>query len=103
MVGERAADRDDEIGFLEVFDADLGRVAAGDADAERIVVEKTARGQRRHEQSADLGGECAAGRACAGFDRPEPCEHNHALGTGEELRSFDDVVRMRRHRRRTRQ
>ena len=39
VVGERAADRDDEVGLLQVFETDFRREAARDADAEGIVME----------------------------------------------------------------
>ena len=39
VIGERAADRDHEIGLLQVLETDLGRETARDADAEGIVME----------------------------------------------------------------
>src|ERR1044071_9331364 len=52
VVGERAADRDDEVSLLQVLNADLGREAARDADAKRIVVEQPPRRKRRRQQTA---------------------------------------------------
>ena len=86
VVGERAADRDDEIGLLEVLEADLGREAARDADAEGIVVEQASRGKRRRQQSARLRGQRPAGGARSGFDRTQAGEHDDPFGAGKQLR-----------------
>ena len=42
---ERAADHDDEVGLRQVLEPDLGREAARDAHAVRVVVEQSPRGQ----------------------------------------------------------
>ena len=71
VVGERAADRDDEVGLLQVLEADLGREAARDADAVWIVVEQPSRGKRRRQQSTGLRGQ-ALGRRRPRRLRPHP-------------------------------
>ena len=95
--GERAADRDDEVGLLQVFEADFRREAAGDADAERIVVEEPARRKRRRQQSTCLRRQCTASHARSGFDRAQAREHDDPLGAGNEFRGGNDIVGMRRH------
>ncbi len=82
---------------------DLGREAARDADAEGIVVEQASRRQRRRQQAARLGGERAARGPCAGFDRAEARQHDHAFGAGKQLRGARHIVGMRRNRRGARQ
>src|SRR5712691_12472571 len=46
VVGQARADREHDVRGLVHFPAQRGEVAAGGAESERMVVEKTARGQR---------------------------------------------------------
>ena len=57
VVGQARADREHDVRGLVHLPAQRREVAAGDAEPERMVVEKTARGQRVGEQGAAAIGE----------------------------------------------
>ena len=103
VVGEGAADRDDQVGLRQILEPDLGREAARDADAVQVVVEESSCRQRRGQQSTRLGGQRPARGPRLGFDRAQAGKHDHAFGGRNQLRGLRHVIRMRWHRREARQ
>ena len=102
MVGKRAANRDDEVRFLQILEADLGR----SFPRCRRRTDRRGRGRAREAWSPAIH---PSSRQAPG-KQPRPClhctkprEHDNALGTCEELRCFRHIVGMRQHGRGTRQ
>src|SRR5262245_64126090 len=93
VVGERAADCDDEVGWRKVLEPYLGREAARDADAERVVVEQASRRQRGRKQSARPRRQSPAGGPRSRLDRTQASKHHDPFGAGNQLRSARYVVR----------
>jgi hypothetical protein len=98
VLGEAAADRNDEVGFREAFARDLAGETARDADREGVADEEAAGWQRGGEQAVAALRERAAGGGGAGQLRAAPGHDDHAAGASHRIRRAGKVVRMRRNR-----